>query len=187
MLNLAAARWLQAAAPAGWWRLVLLHADLVQETRQAGSAGAPPVQRVVSSSPAGLSRARSASLPLDGSALELPPAIQRLVLDSPHILTEDTAARFLLGLGHADKAYEALSKMVLWVSEKQRRLSAGAVTQSRAAGGKPRKGSRRLQGCGSLGSLICKSPCFSLSIARVYILMCAAHSHDLYCRVRRCA
>ena len=49
-----------------------------------------------------------------GGAVELPPAIQQLVAAKPAILTEDIAARFLVGLGSSDKAYQALRSMVDW-------------------------------------------------------------------------
>jgi hypothetical protein len=104
----------QAPPPAGWWRLTLLHAVLVAESRQGG-AGAPAVQRVVSSSPLPAAPSAALPLPLDGGAPELPPAIQRLVAAHPGVLSADVAARFLVGLGQGDKAYEALRKMVAWV------------------------------------------------------------------------
>jgi hypothetical protein len=83
--------------------------------------GAPTVRRVVSSSTLTPSSSTAAALlPLldaaggGGGAVELPPAIQQLVAAKPAILTEDIAARFVVGLGSSDKAYQALRSMVDW-------------------------------------------------------------------------
>ena len=82
--------------------------------------GAPTVRRVVSSSNLSPAPSTAASLlPLldatsGGGAVELPPAIQQLVAAKPGILTDDIAARFLVGLGSSDKAYQGLRNMVDW-------------------------------------------------------------------------
>ncbi|KAL4434285.1 hypothetical protein ABPG75_000726 [Micractinium tetrahymenae] len=108
-------RWLQAAPPpAGWWRLTLLHVELVQESQRA-AACAPAVRRIVSASSLPTAPSAGGALRLDGSAPELPPHIRRLVAEHPAVLTDDTASRFLVGLGSADKAYQGLKNMVEWV------------------------------------------------------------------------
>ncbi|PRW59356.1 DEAD box RNA helicase isoform B [Chlorella sorokiniana] len=100
-----------AAAPQQVWRLTLLHADLVSESRRR--AGAPPVVRVVSSS--SMAALPSAPLPpVEAGAVELSPPIRRLVAEHPAVLTQDVAARFVVGLG-PEKAYTGLKNMVDWV------------------------------------------------------------------------
>lgn len=46
-------------------------------------------------------------------------ARSRLVAQHPSVLTEDVAARFVVGLGTADKAYTGLKNMVDWVRRNQ--------------------------------------------------------------------
>lgn len=75
--------------PAGWWRLTLLHVELVQEAQRA-AACAPAVRRIVSSSSLPAAPSAWGALRLDGTAPQLPPHIRRdrcrallLCCDSP--------------------------------------------------------------------------------------------------------
>jgi len=53
-----------------------------------------------------------------------PYACRRLVEQHPAVLTDDIAARFLVGLGSGDKAYQGIRNMVEWVSAGCERVGA---------------------------------------------------------------
>lgn len=91
------------------WHLVLLDAELEEETEKAAPAS-PPMKRTLSSR---LSRSVTLEAAAPGAA-QLPLHIKLLVQQHPEVLTPDIARRFVVGLGSETKAFTALTDMVNW-------------------------------------------------------------------------